>query len=1447
MFIGSHPQRILALTMAAAALTSPVVHTAGTPEKQSSDAKRSRAAVVSPRVRATSMQLPMRFEPDRRSTAQPGRFTAHGAGYAVSVSADGAVLWLKGSGDPGAHRLTLSFVGGRRDAVARPRRMLAGVSNYLLGSDPAQWVRGVRGYAEIEYRGVYPGVDVVYYGKQQQLEYDFVVAPGSHPDAIALKYEGATRLHLDDGGDLLIATEYGQVVQHRPEIYQQVRGVRRTIRGGYVLRDDGSIGFAIERYDRTLPLVIDPVLSYATYLGGSGFERAGGVALDAAGNVIVAGTTPSADFPVVTPAQAPPRGADVFVAKLSPAGDALLYSTYFGGFGYDSASGVTVDDSGNAYVTGYTESPDFPATAGIGPQYGWSDAFVVKLDPAGSLVYSTRIGGGDQDSPKAIAVDGQGRARIVGMTISADFPVVNALQPQLGGSAAFRSTDGGQTWSPSDSGLKAAGVVAFAFDPTQPGTLFATTPRDGVFRTQDAGVTWSKLDLPPQPFGTMAARGEALFLAGAMGVFRSTDHGDTWLHLGSAVSLVTSVAATSGPSAGIYAAQGWEGGVFKSTDEGWSWTDAGLRGPVQLLAASGDTVYAARYFDVSRSTAGGSWIHSNLRLHGAITALAVDTANPQVAYMGTDGGLYKTDSGGTDWFPIAGFDTAYIAAIAVAPSDPSTIFISSSWGTAVSRDAGETWSPTGLLADAWATAMAVDPSDSANVYAGTSLAWDAFLTTLSADGSALESSTFIGGRGSDIAYGVAVDAGGSAYVSGETSSTDFPTVNPIQPALADYWDAFVMKLSPQGAPVYSTYVGGSGTEFGGRLAVDADGRAYVTGNTWSADFPLVNPAQASRGGGGYGDVFVTALNASGTAFVYSTYLGGGSYENPQGISPSIAVTPSGEAAVTGATRSTDFPSTANAVQRSPGGSDDAFLTRYDAAGALLDSTFLGRSGADYGQAVAVDANGAAVVAGYTNSTGWATAGVVQSAVHGNDDAFVVKIVSGEAEPDTVAPITTIVLSGSTGVPGWYRSPVTVFLSAADNDRGRGVAYIEYSLNGGAFQRYSAPFVIDAPGTTQMAARASDWAGNVESPPPSASVTIDATAPAIGFALSGTAGIEDWFRSSVTLSLSAADPAPGTGVVSTEYRIGNGAFQRYTSPIVISAAGVTPVTARATDANGNVATSTREVKIDTAAPQTTIAAAGTPGPGGWYRSAVTVSLSASDNASGVAGGGIVYRINDGAFQPYTAPFVVAVEGTTRVTARATDRAGNIETALPASQFMIDASAPAITIASPQSRDYLNSEDMLFSYSALDTLSGVQSVTATLGPYTVQNGLTAPLRLVPLGAYTLEVTATDHAGNTATRSVPLRIVATVDSLAALVRFYAEQGHVDDATARSLLAKLNDANGLLERGNVSGAAGKLRDFINQCAAATWRQIGSDTAALLIRDAEYVLHTLAQPAPYR
>jgi FIMAH domain-containing protein/beta-propeller repeat-containing protein len=1439
-------RRFLAFAITAAAVPASVVHTAGNAPHQR-DGDSVLTPTVSPSARAAYVHLPLRFEP-AHETSGGDVYVARGAGYAVSVSAAKTSLLLRLRSRGESRTLTMSLAGGNADARVSVRGALPGISNYLIGGDRRSWVTGVRGYREIEYRSVYRGVDIVYYGSQQQLEYDFVVAPGASADPIALAFDGATRVSVSADGDLVVATDSGNLVQRRPAIYQNDHGARRAISGGYIIRRGGTVGFSIGSYDRRLPLVIDPVLSYATYLGGVNQERGNSVAVDAAGNVIVAGVTYSSDFPVGNALQSQKKGSgDAFVAKLNPTGDALVYSTYFGGGGTDEARDVAVDDAGNAYVAGYTDSWDFPAASAIGSAETRKQMFVVKLDSTGALAYATLIGGSGSDDVRGIAVDAAGRAHIAGMTSSSDFPVVNPWQPALGGHPAFRTRDGGAAWTALSAGLQGSAVSVFGFDRSQSGATYAGTTH-GLFKTMDDGATWTPTGLPPQrvyAIADQAGASPAVFAAGDGGLYRSQDRGESWSRV-SQYAWVSAVAVTQTSPAVVYEGMGYPANIQKSVDGGNTWIDTGLAGPVQLLAASGSTVYALTSAGLFRSSGGGAWVAvsgaSHEGLSGFITAIAVDPSNPQIAYAGSSSGLFKTTSGGDAWTNVLGYAT-YVGAVVIAPSDPFTMFIATSGGLGITHDSGQTWSLSGLPSEVQAqvAAIAFDPADSAHMYVGCYMNADAFVATLSADGSRLEYATYIGGTRSEGATSIAVDSAGNRYVTGDTFSSDFPTVHPIQGAFGGLWDSFVVKLGPAGAPVYSTYLGGSATDYSARIAADGAGRAYVTGLTLSTNFPVVNASQPAHGGG-YSDVFVTALNESGSAFVYSTYLGGNAMENDPGqsLGPSIAVTPSGDASVTGTTQSTNFPVTADAWHRThAGGVNDVFLSTFDAAGLLKYSTFLGGPGADYSRDIAVDSIGTMFITGWTDSTDWATRTTVQPAYAGSEDGFVAKISPGTTPPDTIAPTTTIALSGTPGIPGWYTSPVTVSLSSVENDGGRGLAYMEYSLNGGPFKRYTTPLTVTTSGTTRVTARATDWAGNVETPPASAAVAIDTTGPVVSFQVTGTFGLGGWLKSSATVTVFGVDIA-GTGVESVEYRIGNAAFQSYTAPFVISTDGVTQVTARATDRNGNVSTSTQTVSIDTSAPRASLALAGTSGLAGWYQSPVTVSLSAVDDAPGSGVATVEYRINDGVFQLYAAPFVVLAEGTTRITARATDRAGNVESPLPAALVMIDSSTPTVTIASPEPRDYQHSDSVMVSFSATDGMSGLQSVSAALDGGALQNSQSILLLTQTLGAHTIDVLAFDAAGNPAHRSVPFRVVATIDSLIASVNIFALQGKIDASKQRGLLATLNDAKAALDRGNRSVASAKLREFLDQCTAQSGRGISVDAAAVLTADTNYVLGTL-------
>ena len=313
--------------------------------------------------------------------------------------------------------------------------------------------RGLNGY-KVHYDQVYPGIDLVFYGNPQQLEYDLIVAPGADPGQIRLSFDGVDGIRLDDEGNLVLAVAGGEIMQKAPRVFQSVEGKKRMIAGRYLLLDGGdaggmagidgigisgsvtgrAVGFALATYDPAQVLVIDPVVVYSTYLGGSDSDWGAGIAVDGAGHAYIAGHTYSVDFPTeraVYPTYGGGGGSDAFITKLDAGGRGLLYSTYLGGDDYDAARAIAIDAAGNAYVTGETRSADFPTANPIYASYrDWGDVFVTKLDPQGQgPTYSTYLGGRNTDSGYAIAVDYLGNAYVAGRSGGGDFIMINALYP----------------------------------------------------------------------------------------------------------------------------------------------------------------------------------------------------------------------------------------------------------------------------------------------------------------------------------------------------------------------------------------------------------------------------------------------------------------------------------------------------------------------------------------------------------------------------------------------------------------------------------------------------------------------------------------------------------------------------------------------------------------------------------------------------------------------------------------------------------------------------------------------------------------------------------------------------------------------------------------------------------------------------------------------------------
>lgn len=428
-------------------------------------------SVVSAQTRFDLGSLPLWFEAGPGADAR--MFIAHGRDSQISLSPEGAKFTLGRPGQPPATTRML-FVGASGAAEISGSAAMPARINYFQGNDPAQWQTGLAAFGQVRVTGVYPGIDLVYYGNQQRLEYDFDLAPGARPESVAIRFAGAQKVLVDAHGELVVELAGRQVIQQQPVAYQMIGGVRRSVAVGYKMLDAHTVAFAVGHYDSRQALVIDPVLSYSTFFGGYSTDIAWAVAFATNDNsVYIAGQTLSANIngtlPLTTPGAFQPNFqgglfyGDAFVAKfhdltnptqLNDLATNLVYCTYLGGSQDDAAFALAVDSTGHAFVTGITYSTNFPVTnflvfpRGNGKIFNGStnqasydptlnsypsEGFVSELDPNGAhLMFSTYLGGESIDLPQGLALDPAGDIFLTGYTSSTNFPVTtNAWQPEL--------------------------------------------------------------------------------------------------------------------------------------------------------------------------------------------------------------------------------------------------------------------------------------------------------------------------------------------------------------------------------------------------------------------------------------------------------------------------------------------------------------------------------------------------------------------------------------------------------------------------------------------------------------------------------------------------------------------------------------------------------------------------------------------------------------------------------------------------------------------------------------------------------------------------------------------------------------------------------------------------------------------------------------------------------
>jgi Beta-propeller repeat len=667
-------------------------------------------------------RLPLFFEANEGQSDKQVKFISRGRGYTLFLTGSEAVLSLPQAEKESVMRMKL--VGANSSARVSGVEELPGKSNYFIGNDPTQWRTNVPNFSKVKYQETYPGVDLVFYGNPQNLEYDFVLAPGADPHAITLDVSlndvsvdppqpGQTRstaqapvLRIDNHGDLVFNTKGEDLRFKKPVVYQSaVYGNETTssdktpVDGHWVLKGKNQVGFEVAAYDASKPLIIDPALCYATYLGGSSGDVAQAVAVDSSGSMYVTGQTTSTNFPTQNPIQAANAGhGDAFVTKLNATGTALVYSTYLGGIGVDGGYGIAVDSAGNAYVGGDTGSRNFPVTTGAFQTKcgnncagGLSDVFVSVLNPSGSaLVYSTYLGGSSTDRLiEGITVDSSGDAFVTGWTQSTDFPVT---------AGAFQTTLHGST----------SGFVT-EINPT----------------------------------------GTALVYSTYLG--------------GSNQGVVSAIALDSSGDAYL---TGWTNSSdFPTT-----------AGAFQTSLGGGTDTYVAKL-----NPTGTSLLYSTY----------LGGSKAEIAYA-----IAVNNSG-----------NAYVSGYTCSSNFPIT---------------------TGALKTTYS-------SSSCTTWGG-----NGFVTELSADGSSLVYSTYLGGSGNEVAFGLALDSSGVVHLTGRTNSSNFPaTPGAFQPKYAGSIDAFYAELNPSGTALnYSTFLGGSQSDAGYVIALDPAGNSYVGGRTYSNNFPV---------------------------------------------------------------------------------------------------------------------------------------------------------------------------------------------------------------------------------------------------------------------------------------------------------------------------------------------------------------------------------------------------------------------------------------------------------------------------------------------------------------------------------------------------------------------------------------------------------------------------------
>jgi hypothetical protein len=1013
------------------------------------------AKTAPPEVQARALanygNLPLSFEENRGQADSQVRFLSRGSGFAILLTPSEVVLNVQGPGKPGQpaaqSAIRMSFPGAKSSAAIAGGERQSAVSSYFVGKDPAKWLSGIPNYSRVQYRGVYPGVDLVLYGNQGRLEYDFVVASGADPRAIRLAFDGIDGMRIDGAGDLVVSTAAGEMRQHKPIVYQESGSLRHAIDGRYVLQSRNRVAFEVGGYDARKPLIIDPVLSFATYLGSPGDELYGvsaaasqatypALAVDQQGNVYMTGFNGGSALtftghPTTLTAAQGGSGPDVFVVKMNSTG-ALVYDVVFGGGVTDVGGGIAVDSFGNAYVTGFTSSPNFPITgsAAQNTNNGLFNAFVAKVNTAGTaLVYSTYLGGSGSFWGRAIAVDHAGNAYVTGTASasgSTPFPLVSPISSAPSAGFLTEVNAGGTAFTYST--YLAAGIgYGIAVDSNgdayitgSTGTASAPSPAQGYVLKVDAGGTG--VGYGPVLLGSSGAQTVGFGIA----LDAQNDAYVTGMTNDPKFPEITSGAAQTayggGLTDGFALKLNSSGGLVYGTYIGGLGSNSNIpeRGSGIGVDSDGNAYVSgttecigfptvnpisgarnggpAVLMEGTVSGSSSSWSPTTLTgSFDQVNALAFDPSGNLYAgtsaFNATGGGVYKLASG--TWTSAnSGITSTTIDAIAVDPNASSTVYAAGSGHLYQTTNGGTSWTE---LAQGVGTSavIAIAKTSPSTVYVGSS----AGLLYSTNAGSSWLSPTTLPGTGAVDALVADPNNAMTAYAG--TPTGVYQTVNG-----GATWVAVNNGLP--GVPVTSLAINGSTSTI---YAATGNGLYYTTnaGANWTQ--AIVGQTVSTP--------FLVAVDAGNN--VYVAFLGAGMATGTNG-----GTSPDDWSALTynGLTQNQIW---ALAVPPPPGSgtayagivsATAAFLAEISPNGqSFLSATCIGGSDNNLGQNIAVAPDGSVYLSGATIATNFpATPGALQTANAGLYDAFLVGIVVPSDQINS--PLPGITLSGSLADFSW---------------------------------------------------------------------------------------------------------------------------------------------------------------------------------------------------------------------------------------------------------------------------------------------------------------------------------------------------------------------------------------------------------------------------------------------